>query len=70
MINDKDFENLVKDVRDIRDNHLYHFKEEIAELKVDTKWLKNGLRQMQSRVTGGLFATVSGLIGIIYLILQ
>lgn len=70
MINDKDFEDLVKDIRDIKDNHLSHFQKEITALKVNTEWLKDGLEQVQGRVTTGLLATISGLIGIIYLILQ
>lgn len=62
QIQDKRLDQLEKDIREIKDNHLSHIENKIIQIGTDTDWLKRFFWIVATASVGGLIAAILNLI--------
>lgn len=61
-IQDKRIDNLERDVRDIKDNHLPHIIDKVTKTSTDVDWLKRFFWIVATASIGGLIGVVINLL--------
>jgi len=62
QIQDKRLDQLEKDIREIKNNHLPHIENKIIQIGTDTDWLKRFFWIVATASVGGLIAAILNLI--------
>ena len=62
QIQDKRLDNLEKDVREIKDDHLPHIIRKITRTGTDIDWLKRFFRIVETASIGGLIGAILNLL--------